>query len=153
MWTAGFPEPRTFSKRVLRLLRERAGDFDVVHDNQTLGTALLDVESETGLPAGRHGPPPDQHRPPDRHRGRADPAQEADPAPLVRLRPDPGPGGPALRMVLAPSESSKRDVVREFGVDPERMRVVLLGVDDTFVPPTEPRVRAGSWRWPARTHR
>ena len=50
MWTAGFPEPRTFSRRVLRLLRERAGDFDVVHDNQTLGSALLDVEEATGLP-------------------------------------------------------------------------------------------------------
>ena len=37
MWTAGFPEPRTFSLRAARLLRERLGDFDVVHDNQTLG--------------------------------------------------------------------------------------------------------------------
>jgi glycosyltransferase involved in cell wall biosynthesis len=45
-----------------------------------------------------------------------------------------------MRMVLAPSESSKRDVVREFGVDPERVRVVLLGVDDGFVPPTVPRM-------------
>jgi hypothetical protein len=50
MWTAGFPEPRTFSRRVLRMLRERAADFDVVHDNQTLGSALLDVEEVTGLP-------------------------------------------------------------------------------------------------------
>ena len=50
MWTAGFPEPRTFSRRVLRLLRERAGDFDVVHDNQTLGSALLGVEAATGVP-------------------------------------------------------------------------------------------------------
>ncbi len=45
-----------------------------------------------------------------------------------------------MRMVLTPSESSRTDVVREFGVDPERARVVLLGVDDGFVPPTEPRV-------------
>ena len=43
-------------------------------------------------------------------------------------------------MVLTPSESSKRDVVQEFGVDPDRVRVVLLGVDDGFVPPTAPRV-------------
>jgi glycosyltransferase involved in cell wall biosynthesis len=49
MWTAGFPEPRTFSRRVLKLLRDRAGDFDVVHDNQVLGSALLGVE-ELGLP-------------------------------------------------------------------------------------------------------
>src|SRR5581483_6627987 len=37
MWTAGFPEPRTFSMRAARLLRERVHDFDVVHDNQCLG--------------------------------------------------------------------------------------------------------------------
>src|SRR6266545_7765983 len=43
MWTAGFPEPKTFSKRVARIFRERAGDFDVVHDNQTLGYGILDI--------------------------------------------------------------------------------------------------------------
>ena len=43
MWTAGFPEPRTFSKRVARLFRDRAGDFDVVHDNQALGHGILDI--------------------------------------------------------------------------------------------------------------
>ena len=49
MWTAGFPEPRTFSLRAARLLRHRLDDFDVVHDNQTLGYGLLDVE-RAGLP-------------------------------------------------------------------------------------------------------
>jgi hypothetical protein len=36
MWTAGFPEPRTFTLRAARVLSERAGEFDVVHDNQSL---------------------------------------------------------------------------------------------------------------------
>jgi glycosyltransferase involved in cell wall biosynthesis len=40
MCAAGFPEPYTFSLRVRRLLRERRADFDVVHDNQCLGTGL-----------------------------------------------------------------------------------------------------------------
>ena len=31
-WTAGFPEPRTFTMRAARLLAERRDDFDVVHD-------------------------------------------------------------------------------------------------------------------------
>jgi glycosyltransferase involved in cell wall biosynthesis len=140
MWTAGFPEPRTFSRRVLRLLRERAADFDVVHDNQTLGAALLDVEDATGLPlvASVHHPISIDRR--------IDLAE----APgwrrrltlrrwygFVRMQARVARG---VRMVLTPSESSRRDVVREFGVDPARVRVVLLGVDDGFVPPTEPRV-------------
>ena len=49
MATAGFPEPRTFSLRAARLLADRAADFDVVHDNQSLGTGLLKIAG-TGLP-------------------------------------------------------------------------------------------------------
>ena len=41
MWTAGFPEPLTFSLRALRHLSARRGEFDVVHDNQCLGYGLL----------------------------------------------------------------------------------------------------------------
>ena len=37
MCTAGFPEPLTFSLRAARHLLPRAAEFDVVHDNQSLG--------------------------------------------------------------------------------------------------------------------
>ena len=33
MWTAGFPEPLTYSIRALRALKPRVADFDVVHNN------------------------------------------------------------------------------------------------------------------------
>ena len=46
MCTAGFPEPRTFSWRVRRALAARAGQFDVVHDNQTFGRGLLGVMAD-----------------------------------------------------------------------------------------------------------
>src|SRR3954452_19229242 len=49
MWTAGFPEPRTFALRVARLLEQRLDDFDVVHDNQTLGDGILAIQ-RAGLP-------------------------------------------------------------------------------------------------------
>ena len=140
MWTAGFPEPRTFGRRVLRILRERAGDFDVVHDNQSLGAALLDVETATGLPlvASIHHPVSIDRRidlaAATTWRRRLSLRRWYG---FVRMQARVARG---LRMVLAPSESSKEDVVREFGVDPARVRVVLLGVDDGFVPPTVPRV-------------
>ena len=44
------------------------------------------------------------------------------------------------RLIMTPSEASKRDIAKDFGVDPAKMQVILLGVDDGFVPPTEPRV-------------
>ena len=39
---------------------DRVGDFDVVHDNQTLGYGMLDIERARAA-AGHHHPPPD-HR-------------------------------------------------------------------------------------------
>ena len=42
--------------------------------------------------------------------------------------------------MLTPSASSQRDIVTDFGVDPRRVRVIPLGVDDGFRPPTAPRV-------------
>ena len=140
MWTAGFPEPRTFSRRVLRVLGERAAEFDVVHDNQSLGSALLRVEQVTGLPlvATVHHPISIDRR--------VDLAAAATWQRrlsvrrwygFVRMQARVARG---MRLVLVPSESSRRDVVREFGVPPGRVRVVPLGVDDGFVPPTAPRV-------------
>jgi glycosyltransferase involved in cell wall biosynthesis len=139
MWTAGFPEPRTFSLRAARLLRERLADFDVVHDNQTLGYGLLDVE-RAGLPVVTT-----IHHPITFDR-RVDLAAATGWRRRLTLRRWYG----FLRMqakvarrsasVLCPSESSARDVVRDFGVDPSRVRVVPMGVDRVFRPPTRPRV-------------
>ncbi|MFI7385011.1 glycosyltransferase family 4 protein [Streptomyces sp. NPDC049813] len=50
MWTGGFPEPLTFSLRAGRHLRARRGEFDVVHDNQTLGYGLLGGPASLGAP-------------------------------------------------------------------------------------------------------
>jgi glycosyltransferase involved in cell wall biosynthesis len=138
MCTAGFPEPKTFSTRVARLLRERAEDFDVVHDNQVLGYGMLDIE-KLGLPliTTLHHPITFDRR------------IDLAAAPwrkklsvrrwygFLRMQ---GKVARKARKILTPSESSARDIARDFGVDPARMQVILLGVDDNFVPPTKPRV-------------
>ncbi|QCX27465.1 glycosyltransferase family 4 protein [Nocardioides jishulii] len=139
MCTAGFPEPRTFSKRVARLLKDRVDDFDVVHDNQVLGDGMLAIE-KMGLPlvTTLHHPITFDRR------------VELAAAPTLRkklslrrwygfLRMQ-GRVARRARKILTPSESSKRDIATDFGVDPARMQVILLGVEDSFVPPTTPRV-------------
>src|SRR5687767_6718615 len=50
MCGAGFPEPYAFSHRVRRLLRGRRADFDLVHDNQSLGRALVPMMEREGWP-------------------------------------------------------------------------------------------------------
>jgi glycosyltransferase involved in cell wall biosynthesis len=139
MCTAGFPEPKTFSTRVARLLSKRRTDFDVVHDNQVLGYGMLDIE-KMGLPLVTT-----IHHPITFDR-RIDLAT----APTLRkkltlrrwygfLRMQ-GKVARQARRILTPSDSSRRDIARDFGVDPARMQTILLGVDDVFTPPTEPRV-------------
>ena len=49
MWTAGFPEPLTYSIRALRALKPRVADFDVVVTNpSTLATTLSGVTHPKG---------------------------------------------------------------------------------------------------------
>jgi glycosyltransferase involved in cell wall biosynthesis len=139
MWTAGFPEPKTFSKRAARLLRERLDDFDIVHDNQVLGYGMLDI-LELGLPliTSIHHPITFDRR--------IDLAAATRPWQKLTLRRWYG----FLRMqakvarqageILTVSESSRHDIVADFGVDDARIQVIPLGVDEVFTPPTTPRV-------------
>jgi glycosyltransferase involved in cell wall biosynthesis len=138
MCTAGFPEPKTFSTRVVKLLRDRVDDFDVVHDNQVLGYGMLDIE-KMGLPliTTLHHPITFDRR------------IDLAAAPwrkklsvrrwygFLRMQ---GKVARRARRILTPSQASKRDIVKDFGVDPARLQVILLGVDDGFRPPTAPRV-------------
>ena len=139
MCVAGFPEPKTFSTRVAKLLEERTDDFDVVHDNQVLGYGMLKIE-EMGLPLVTT-----IHHPITFDR-RIDIAQTRNPwrkltlsrwYGFLRMQ---GRVARQARQIMTPSETSKRDIAQDFGVDPARMQVILLGVDDGFVPPTAPRV-------------
>ena len=140
MYTAGFPEPLTFSLRVARLLRSRAADFDVVHDNQTLGYGLLRMRAG-GLPlvSTIHHPIAIDRR--------TDLAAADGWRRRLSLRRWYGfltmQGRVARRLpsILTVSQSSARDIVTEFGVDPGRVEVIPLGVDpEVFRLPTLPRV-------------
>jgi len=139
MCAAGFPEPKTFSSRVARLLGERIDEFDIAHDNQVLGYGMLDIE-KLGLPLITT-----LHHPITFDR-RIDLSQTRNPWRKVTLRRwygflrMQGKVARQARKILTPSETSKRDIAKDFGVDPARMQVILLGVEDGFKPPTAPRV-------------
>ena len=139
MCTAGFPEPKTFSKRVLKALAARADEFDIAHDNQVLGTGMLGIE-KLGLPLITT-----IHHPITFDR-RIDLQAATTWRKKLTLRRwygflrMQGKVARQARKILTPSQASKRDVSRDFGVPMERMQVILLGVDEKFVPPTKPRV-------------
>jgi glycosyltransferase involved in cell wall biosynthesis len=140
MWTGGFPEPLTFSLRAARMLAERRGDFDVVHDNQSLGYGLLGIE-RAGLPLVTtvHHPITVDRR----HEIAAAPSLVRKLSlwrwyGFTRMQRR---VARRLETLITVSESSASDIVSDFGVRRDRVRVIPVGVDtDVFAPPTAPRV-------------
>jgi len=139
VWTAGFPEPRTFSLRAARLLADRLDDFDVVHDNQSLGVGLLKIAA-AGLPVVAT-----VHHPITRDRVVDLAAARWWRKPSVRrwygflaMQERVARRIPEL---LTVSSSSATDITADFGVHPDQLHVVPLGVEtDVFAPSAQPRV-------------
>jgi glycosyltransferase involved in cell wall biosynthesis len=143
MWTGAFPEPLTFSLRALRALRPRVADFDIVHDNQVLAYGMLGIP-RLGLPlvTSIHHPISVDRR------IELAAAQPLTRWPLtewslsrfgkrrwysfVRMQ-----GRVARRVgpVLTGSQSSRDDIVRDFKVAPDQVRVIPLGVDTRLFHP------------------
>lgn len=139
MWTGGFPEPATFSLRARRHLRARRGEFDVVHDNQTLGYGLL---GDLGAPlvSTIHHPITVDRR------------LDLEAAPHWRRRMSVRRWYAFTRMqkrvarrlpsVLTVSGTSRQEIVDHLGVREDRINVVHIGADtDLFSPdPSVPEV-------------
>ena len=136
MSTGAFCEPRPFSLRANAWLR-RAGDpFDVVHDNQCLGTGMLRIAERVPVIATVH-----HSITVDR---RLDLAQTRNPwrqvtrrrwYSFLRMQKRVLRGLPRLITV---SQTARRDIISELGVDPGRIDVVPVGVDqDVFRPQPE----------------
>ena len=93
MCTAGFGEPLAFSRRARQLLAARRGDFDVVHDNQCLGTGMLGmVEDGWPLLTTLHHPITVDRQLALSHT--TEPVAALHHQPLVRVLGHAGPGGP-----------------------------------------------------------
>jgi glycosyltransferase involved in cell wall biosynthesis len=137
MCTAGFPEPLTFTLRAWRHLRARRDDYDVVHDNQSLGYGLLGIR-RLGLPvvATIHHPITV-----DRELELA----AATGCKQLSLRRWYGFArmqrrvAPRLDATITVSDSSAADIRRAFPLPHARLQVVPIGVDaEVFRPEAAP---------------
>ena len=135
MCGAGFPEPYTFSLRVRKVLNQRRGDFDLVHDNQCLGRGLVPMMEEDGWPvmATLHHPITV-----DRDLDFAHTTSRFRKLTLRRWYGFLGMQMEVARQIprlVTVSESSKRDITAQMGVDPDRLHIVPVGVDPTIFRP------------------
>lgn len=132
--SGAFGEPYTFGERLARWMQGRVADYDVVHDNQTLCWGLLKIR-DMGVPvAGTI------HHPITMDRRIA--IAHADKLSLklliarwysfLKMQKK---VARALNPIIVVSESTKRDVVADFGLDPSHMVTVYHGIDaDVFRP-------------------
>ncbi|MEO6318756.1 MAG: glycosyltransferase family 4 protein, partial [Acidimicrobiales bacterium] len=139
-----FPEPLAFSLRAWDHLRQRQGDFDLVHDNQCLGYGLLAIERQLKIPviATIHHPITVDRR---LEMGAAESRYKrltlrrwysfTNMQTQVASR---------LERVITVSENSFKDISHDHKVDPARMAIVPVGVDiELFTPLPEVQVVPG----------
>jgi glycosyltransferase involved in cell wall biosynthesis len=133
--TGVFDEPRSFCERAVAHYRRLTADrrFDVIHDNQSLGNGLLELQRLAPVVTTIHHPITV-----DRRLGLA---SERSLKRRIGLRrfyrfiPMQLKVARRLERVITVSQKSFRDIQTEFDLAPARMRVVEVGVDpDQFRP-------------------
>ena len=137
--TGAFSEPFAFTLRAWKALKPRTTEFDIVHDNQSLGYGMLAINRMLPVLTTLHHPITVDRR------------LELAAAPNWRKRWSIGrwysfvemQARVARRMprILVVSENSIDDIHNDMGVDRSNMRLVHVGVDpDLFKPdPQVPR--------------
>mgnify|MGYP002620072634 FL=1 len=132
--TGGFAEPYTFGERVKKWFVGREHEFDIIHDNQTIADGILELQTR-GLPLVTtiHHPITRDYRV----------ALAAEPKWYMRLLIHRWHSflrmqkrvAPQLASVVTVSSASATDISTDFGVAPEAISVMHLGVDTEMFRP------------------
>jgi MMP alpha-(1->4)-mannosyltransferase len=131
--TGVFPEPLAFSARAARELKARAGEFDLVHDNQCLGYGILRIEERIPTIVTLHHPiTKDRELEMSHAKSWAKRWSVGRWYSFVKMQ-----GRVASKMprIVVVSQNSIDDIHTDMGVSIDRMRLVPVGVDpDLFKP-------------------
>ena len=134
-----FPEPLAFSIRAWQALRNRRGDFDVIHDNQSLGYGLLGMLREgMNVMATIHHPITVDRRLEMAHaEGFTERLSKSRWYSFTRMQTR---VAKRLPRILTVSKASEAEIRRGHGVAAGRIGVVPVGVNpDVFRPLTDVR--------------
>ncbi len=129
----GYPEPMTFGMRVNRHLKGCESKFDIIHDNQSLSYSLLSLQRKVPVTATIHHPMTVDRR-------LAVQSTRSYIKKLKALRWYSFIGmqkqvARRLKTIITVSDSSKRDIAREFKVSESNFKTIPIGIDtDNFYP-------------------
>ena len=134
MCAAGFPEPYTFSLRARNLLAARRHDFDLIHDNQCLGTGLLGMMDDGWPVVATLHHPITVDRDLDMEHATS-PWKRATLRRWYAFLEMQMKVAKQIPRLVTVSENSRRDIVAQMGVPEDRLHIVPVGVDQqTFRP-------------------
>jgi glycosyltransferase involved in cell wall biosynthesis len=134
MCTGGFPEPFTFGIRAFRHLRRHEKGYDVVHDNQSLSYGILGIAG-CGYPtvATIHHPITVDRE--TEIRSARTPLRKLMVRRWYSFVVMQRRVSRRLSHIITVSESSSKDIAREFRINPRRFHVVPNGINtDYFYP-------------------
>ena len=125
--TGGFPEPYTFGKRVLKYLEQHKSDFEVILDNQSLSGSLLKIQEIIPLAVTIHHPITKDHK--LEMQNASNWKEKLSSIRWHNFLPMQKRVAPKLKKIICVSKPSKEDVIEEFNVDPNKIEVILNGID------------------------
>ncbi len=131
----GYPEPMTFGMRVERHLKKTKKEYDIIHDNQSLSYGILSLAKKMPVTATIHHPMMVDRRL----------AIQSTKSFLKKVK--------ALRWysfismqkkvakklscIITVSESSKKDIAKEFNIPESKFKTIPIGIDTNNFYPIE----------------
>ena len=125
--TGGFPEPYTFGKRVLKRLKENNLKLDVLLDNQSLSSSLLEIQAHYPLAVTIHHPITKDHK--LEMQNAINWKERLSSSRWHNFLPMQKKVAPQLKNIICVSQPSKEDVISEFKVDEKKITVIPNGID------------------------
>jgi len=129
----GYPEPMTFGMRAKRYLKGKESHFDIIHDNQSLSYALLSLQKRLPVTATIHHPMTvDRRLAIQSTRSFLKKIKAMRWYSFIGMQKQ---VARRLKTIITVSESSKKDVAKEFKIPESKFKTIPIGIDtENFYP-------------------
>ncbi len=131
--TMGYPEPLTFGMRVNQYLKKTQNQYDIIHDNQSLSYSLLSMARRMPVTATIHHPMTvDRKLAVQSTRSFIKKIKALRWYSFITIQKY---VAKRLSRIITVSETSKRDIAKEFHIDQSKFTTIPIGIDtNNFYP-------------------
>jgi len=133
--TMGYPEPMTFGMRVERHLKKTKKRYDIIHDNQSLSYGILSLAKKMPVTATIHHPMTvDRRLAIQNTRSFLKKVKALRWYSFISMQKR---VAKKLSCIITVSESSKKDIAKEFNIPESKFKTIPIGIDTNNFYPIE----------------